>query len=186
MRNLVFLILCDVSRRESGIFIRDEDRVVAEAPPAGFLSGDRTFHRALELVLLAIQDEGHDTAEARLAADFLTGRLQLGEFRKHLVHIQIEIFGRSCVTSRIYSRSTSQRVHLQPRVVREAVAPFSVVNVACLLERVLLQGLPCLRDVLRDSEIRRSNQLKFLAQNLGSLSQLPLVARRENYFCHVV
>jgi len=134
---------------------------------------------------LSVQDEGHDTAEARPAADFLTGSLQLGEFVEHLVHIQIKILGRSGVTGRIDSRGSSQRIHFQSRVVREAVAPFPVINIARLLERVLLQCLSRLRDVLRDSEIRRSNQLKSLSKNLGSLSQLTPVARRENYLCHV-
>ena len=91
VRDLVLLLLGDVRRREPGIFIRYEYRIVAEASPPGLLPGDRAFHRPLELMRLPVQNEGNDAAEACPAADLPPGRLQSSKFGQHLVHIQIEV-----------------------------------------------------------------------------------------------
>ncbi len=69
-------------------------------------------------------------------------------------------------------RASLQRLHFQPRVVREAVAPVMLSDIPRLLQRVALQGILFFRDVLPAPDLLQGDNLMFPLQQAGDFFQL--------------
>lgn len=172
--------------------IRTEDRVVAEAlcptPLCCYLASNDTFKEVFLLdagaatgTHILLLDEGDDGAETCLAVVLVV------EFAQQASHIGLAVVTGSIglhagIAGAVDAWGTIQRFHLETRIIGKAVQMIVVIDIACLLQGILFEGLARLRDIHIAADVLEREHLYPIAQNLAYFLQLVLVVGGEYYF----
>ena len=183
MRDRVFDLLAELSEALV-IAVGDEERVIAEALSAVFLGSDAPAHLALELIFSAAHrvvafhgDQRDDRAEACTAVVLTVELTQ--EFRHVGLTVVVCAFG---IAGRVHARRTAECLHLQSRVVGEAVEMIVVKDILCLLMGIFLKRVACLGDVLVAADVTERDNLEVRTEDFTYLAQLMLVVGSKNDF----
>ena len=129
-----------------GTPFRNEERVVAEAFGARSALGDVPLDDPFEEVLLAVEDQRDDRAEAGPAG---ADALQVAE-QEFVVGGEVVTVGG--IAGRVYARRTAQCFDFESRIVGEAVAARAVMNVAGFLRSVSRDGVLLFGNLLGDAD----------------------------------
>ena len=136
------------------------------------------FQAALEEVHLPVKDQCHDVLEAG-------GPLVVGDIlqlEEELAYVGVEVVSFAGVAGAVDPRGTSQRIHLQARVVREAVAAQPLVQVLRFLDGILFQGVARLRDLFVNAQVVGRQEFELFSQDFPGFAEFPAVGRRKNDF----
>ena len=108
----------------------------------------------------------------------ITGELSQ-EFRHVGLTVVVCAFG---IAGRVHARRTAECLHLQSRVVGEAVEMIVVKDILCLLMGIFLKRVACLGDVLVAADVTERDNLEVRTEDFTYLAQLMLVVGSKNYF----
>ncbi len=155
-----------------------EDGVVAEALGAALLLGDASVAAALEIIGFTIQIQRDAGAEGRLAVGLA---LHGGE---HLVDIFLVGAMLTGITCRIDTWGTVQGLHLEARVICEAVHVVLVRDEVRLDLGVAFDGVGILNDVLMATDVVEAQDLVEALHDFAHLAQLVFIVGGEYDLFH--
>ena len=158
--------------------LRTEDGVIAETMVTGALERDLAIDCTLEEVGPVLIDKGDDGTEAGMT----WGRYPLETLQKE-GYILFEGSMLPCEACGVDSRSSVKSLNLEPRIIGKAIEAVALPDVTCLDERISLQRIGGLRDLLVTPDVSETDHLQTSREEGTNLLQLMgIIARKYQLF----